>query len=58
MTGLKPTYYIEDKTAEKVSLDEHAKWLDAGTLLPPIGQQEVWAAGVTYLKSRDARMED
>jgi 2-dehydro-3-deoxy-D-arabinonate dehydratase len=27
-------------------------------LLPPIGQQEVWAAGVTYLKSRDARMEE
>lgn len=27
-------------------------------LLPPVGQQEVWAAGVTYLKSRDARMEE
>jgi len=27
-------------------------------LLPPIGSQEVWAAGVTYLKSRDARMEE
>src|SRR5687767_300181 len=27
-------------------------------LLPPIGTQEVWAAGVTYLKSRDARMEE
>ena len=27
-------------------------------LLPPIGNQEVWAAGVTYLKSRDARMEE
>ena len=27
-------------------------------LLAPIGQQEVWAAGVTYLKSRDARMEE
>jgi len=24
----------------------------------PIGNQEVWAAGVTYLKSRDARMEE
>jgi 2-dehydro-3-deoxy-D-arabinonate dehydratase len=28
------------------------------TVLPPIGQQEVWAAGVTYMKSRDARMEE
>ena len=29
-----------------------------GVLLPPIGSQEVWAAGVTYLRSRDARMEE
>jgi 2-dehydro-3-deoxy-D-arabinonate dehydratase len=28
------------------------------TLLPPIGSQEVWAAGVTYYRSRDARMEE
>src|SRR4051794_12083286 len=27
-------------------------------VLPPIHTQEVWAAGVTYLKSRDARMEE
>lgn len=27
-------------------------------LLPPVGNQEVWAAGVTYLRSRDARMEE
>jgi 2-dehydro-3-deoxy-D-arabinonate dehydratase len=30
----------------------------AGTLLPPIQSQEVWAAGVTYLRSKDARMEE
>src|SRR5262249_1735852 len=24
----------------------------------PIGSQEVWAAGVTYIRSRDARMEE
>jgi len=29
-----------------------------GSLLPPIGQQEVWAAGVTYLRSRRARIEE
>ncbi|MGD2004914.1 MAG: fumarylacetoacetate hydrolase family protein [Flavobacteriaceae bacterium] len=28
------------------------------SLLPPIGSQEVWAAGVTYYKSRTARMEE
>jgi 2-dehydro-3-deoxy-D-arabinonate dehydratase len=27
-------------------------------LMAPIGQQEIWAAGVTYLRSRDARMEE
>lgn len=27
-------------------------------LQPPIQQQEVWASGVTYLKSREARMEE
>ena len=27
-------------------------------LLAPIGTQEVWAAGVTYYRSRDARMEE
>ena len=31
---------------------------DESEFLPPIDLQEVWAAGVTYLKSRDARMEE
>ncbi len=31
---------------------------DAGELLAPIGRQEVWAAGVTYYRSRGARMEE
>jgi 2-dehydro-3-deoxy-D-arabinonate dehydratase len=29
-----------------------------GAALPPIGIQEVWAAGVTYFRSRTARMEE
>ncbi|MFC3197925.1 fumarylacetoacetate hydrolase family protein [Parapedobacter deserti] len=32
-------------------------WIDNG-LLPPIGNQEVWAAGVTYFRSMEARMEE
>jgi 2-dehydro-3-deoxy-D-arabinonate dehydratase len=44
------------KTVETLSPDEAKLVLDF--LLPPIGHQEVWAAGVTYLKSRDARMEE
>jgi 2-dehydro-3-deoxy-D-arabinonate dehydratase len=35
-----------------------AGWLSDGYAVAPIGQQEVWAAGVTYLRSRDARMEE
>jgi 2-dehydro-3-deoxy-D-arabinonate dehydratase len=32
--------------------------LDERAVLAPIGAQEVWAAGVTYYRSRDARMEE
>lgn len=31
---------------------------DPANLLAPIGSQEVWAAGVTYFRSRTARMEE
>lgn len=32
-------------------------WLEH-SILAPIGQQELWAAGVTYLRSRDARINE
>lgn len=38
--------------------DALAAQLLAGDLMPPIGAQEVWAAGVTYYRSRTARMEE
>jgi 2-dehydro-3-deoxy-D-arabinonate dehydratase len=41
---------------KKITSAEAAEW--QRELLPPIGSQEVWAAGVTYLRSRDARMEE
>jgi 2-dehydro-3-deoxy-D-arabinonate dehydratase len=31
---------------------------DLATVLAPVGNQEVWAAGVTYYRSRTARMEE
>jgi len=40
---------------------QHTKPLSDSTpreLLAPIGSQEVWAAGVTYYRSRNARMEE
>ncbi len=44
--------YVKRATASGESIT------DTTPLLPPIGSQEVWAAGVTYFRSRDARMEE
>jgi len=33
-------------------------WFQQQEILAPIQNQEIWAAGVTYLRSRDARMEE
>lgn len=35
-----------------------SNWLLSQNILAPIGSQEVWAAGVTYLRSKVARMEE
>ncbi|MEZ0486512.1 fumarylacetoacetate hydrolase family protein [Fibrella aquatica] len=35
-----------------------AEWLAEQSILPPIQSQEVWASGVTYLRSRNARMDE
>jgi 2-dehydro-3-deoxy-D-arabinonate dehydratase len=37
---------------------EPVSGLDKAEILAPIGRQEVWAAGVTYYRSRGARMEE
>lgn len=60
-----------DKLVNRTNLHAELKSrLDAGTVdaetakrmmaksLPPLVSQEVWASGVTYLRSRDARMEE
>jgi len=38
--------------------DEALSNLEPSTILAPIVSQEVWAAGVTYYRSRNARMEE
>jgi len=51
----------EDLAAHIRRLLETAKPFSGAALpdlLPPIGSQEVWAAGVTYYRSRNARMEE
>ena len=44
--------------AEVVAAGSVEDTLHADELLAPIGSQEVWAAGVTYYRSRNARMEE
>ncbi|HTJ11906.1 MAG TPA: fumarylacetoacetate hydrolase family protein [Dinghuibacter sp.] len=34
------------------------RWMEGQPIVAPIGSQEVWAAGVTYLRSKAARMEE
>ena len=35
-----------------------ASTIDGKQLEAPIGSQEIWAAGVTYLRSKEARMDE
>jgi 2-dehydro-3-deoxy-D-arabinonate dehydratase len=52
---------IFDNTLSLISKLEPIKNSDAlldGSLLPPVGRQEIWASGVTYYKSREARIEE
>ena len=47
-----------NETAEFLTHKGQRIPLSQVTLLPPIDNQEVWAAGVTYKRSRTARMEE
>jgi len=51
--------HLNDLSKESESITEE-QFIDytQNHLLAPIGKQEVWAAGVTYLRSRNARMEE
>lgn len=48
--------YLSGMKGEPIGVDEADRWLEG--VEAPIGSQEVWAAGVTYLRSRNARMEE
>src|SRR5690606_39631006 len=45
------------ESSARINEAEALSWIEQG-LLPPIGSQEVWAAGVTYFLSMEARMEE
>ncbi|MDA8686235.1 fumarylacetoacetate hydrolase family protein [Robiginitalea sp.] len=54
------TKNLHQQLAEKIKKSQPEERFQTlpGNLLPPIGHQEVWASGVTYLRSRSARMEE
>src|SRR5688572_4768728 len=58
MTSLfeRPDLADELDRLARAGLPEHP--LDRVRLLTPVESQEVWAAGVTYLRSKEARMEE
>ena len=49
---------LRDYLAQQVRESTAVDGAELRDLLPPIGSQEVWAAGVTYYRSRNARMEE
>lgn len=46
------------KAISESSPIENGEELIAKELLAPIGSQEIWASGVTYMKSREARVDE
>lgn len=46
------------RTIASLKPDANAEEAIRSRLLPPIGAQEIWAAGVTYFRSKVARMEE
>jgi 2-dehydro-3-deoxy-D-arabinonate dehydratase len=52
---------IYDHTQSLISklepIENSGSILESG-LMPPVGRQEIWASGVTYYKSREARIEE
>ncbi len=50
--------HLKSQAAPSSAVSESKKQELIKKATAPIGSQEVWASGVTYLKSRDARMEE
>src|SRR4249919_777741 len=51
--------YLSQRTKNENRIDRNeANSIIENHIQAPIGRQELWAAGVTYLRSRDARMDE
>lgn len=55
--NLKEYLNFESKRWRLLEIKEVEKLMEIG-LMAPMGDQEIWAAGVTYYRSRTARMEE
>lgn len=56
---LRENLFSELKNELRYTTPVHNKdWLIQNAVLPPMGKQEIWAAGVTYFRSKEARMEE
>ncbi|WP_266368542.1 fumarylacetoacetate hydrolase family protein [Tellurirhabdus rosea] len=49
--------FLQQEVPSTAASDEYRSWVETD-LLAPISRQEIWASGVTYLRSREARMEE
>ena len=58
MEGLFQENKFVSRLAGLASAPGAVQMLSQCTLLPPVESQEIWAAGVTYLRSKKARMEE
>ncbi|OKS86376.1 fumarylacetoacetate hydrolase family protein [Mucilaginibacter polytrichastri] len=43
---------------QQLKADDQLQELITSAILPPISNQEIWASGVTYFRSREARVEE
>jgi 2-dehydro-3-deoxy-D-arabinonate dehydratase len=50
--------YLKDYTKKNNPKNIDLKHVERYGIMAPVGKQELWAAGVTYLRSREARMEE
>ena len=49
--------FLKNSTDNPVTY-QSLEWFKRQTIVAPIDRQEIWAAGVTYLRSKNARMEE
>ncbi|MGX1929638.1 fumarylacetoacetate hydrolase family protein [Flagellimonas sp. 2504JD4-2] len=57
-TALMNRTHLHSTLSSEIEHQEPSTTLDTSTIVAPIENQEIWASGVTYMRSREARMEE